>query len=131
MEPTLSIGQVADRTGLSRHTLRFYESEDLMLSPVRRSGQRRVYSEEDVDWLQVCVILRASGMPLAALRQYTRLVRQGDGTEQERLGLLREHREAVLTQIEELGRCLDVITFKVGVYEDVVEAEPAGTGSPA
>jgi DNA-binding transcriptional MerR regulator len=122
MTQMLSIGQAAERTRLSVHALRFYESEGLLAYPVRRSGGRRVYSEEDVDWINLCVILRASGMPIPVLRAYTELVKQGDGNETDRLTLLQNHRAAVLEQIAELTRCLDLISFKVGVYEDILEA---------
>jgi len=110
----LSIGQVAERTGLSVHALRFYEREGLLANPVRRGpGGRRVYDE---------IILRGSGMPLPAIRQYTELVRHGDGNEEERLALLRQHQDRVIAQIGQLTRCLDVIRFKVGVYEDIISA---------
>jgi DNA-binding transcriptional MerR regulator len=123
---TLSIGQVAERTGLSVHALRFYEHEGLFVNPVRRGpGGRRVYSEDDVDWLTVCVILRASGMPLPVLRRYVDLVREGTGNEQERLMLLREHEAHLDTQISRLTECLDLIRFKVGVYEDLLDPDSA------
>ncbi|MEU5782967.1 MerR family transcriptional regulator [Micromonospora lupini] len=119
---SLSIGQVAERTGLSVHALRFYEQEGVFVEPVRRGpGGRRVYSQDDVDWLTVCIILRASGMPLPALRRYADLVREGAGNEEERLALLREHRERVTDQIGRLTQCLDLIGFKVGVYEDLLD----------
>ncbi|SDS21317.1 MerR family transcriptional regulator [Microlunatus soli] len=119
----LSIGQVAERTGLSVHTLRFYEAEGLFVTPVRRtSSGHRVYSEDDVDWLTVCTILRGSGMPLPALRRYTALVREGAGNEKERLTLLREHQADVTAQIGRLGECLDLISFKVAVYQDLLDS---------
>ncbi|WP_377267823.1 MerR family transcriptional regulator [Peterkaempfera sp. SMS 1(5)a] len=123
----LSIGQVAELTGLSVHALRFYEREGILLSgPVRRSpGGRRVYTEDDVDWLNLCIVLRASGMPLPAIRRYTELARDGAGTEHERLALLHEHEDRVVGQITELTRCLDLIRYKVAVYEDLVEAGAA------
>ncbi len=122
IEPSLSIGQVAERTGLSVHTLRFYESEGVMVDPVRRdAGGRRLYSEDDVGWLTLCTILRASGMPLPALREYTELVRRGEGNEEERLTLLRRHQEDVVAQIRRLNECLDLIGYKVGVYEDILD----------
>jgi DNA-binding transcriptional MerR regulator len=121
----LSIGQVAERTGLSVHALRFYEREGILLAdPVRRGG-RRVYTEADVDWLNLCIILRASGMPLPAIRSYTELARTGAGTEPERLALLRGHEARVREQIAELARCLDLIRHKVAVYEDIVEGGTA------
>ncbi len=118
---TLTISQVAERTGLSVHTLRFYEREGLFANPVQREGNgHRAYTEDDIDWLTVCTILRGSGMPLTALRAYTDLVREGDGNEKERLALLRRHHDRVLGQIAELNKALDLIRFKVGVYEDIV-----------
>ncbi|MFI6963398.1 MerR family transcriptional regulator [Streptomyces sp. NPDC050255] len=118
----LSIGQVAERTGLSVHALRFYEQEGLFVNVVRRgSGGRRVYDQDDVDWLTVCIILRASGMPLNVLRRYTDLVRDGAGNAEERLALMREHQDRVTAQISRLTESLDLIRFKVGVYEDLVD----------
>jgi DNA-binding transcriptional MerR regulator len=120
----LTIGQVAERTGLSVHTLRFYERERILANPVQRGpGGHRVYSEDDVDWLTVCTILRGSGMPIPVIARYTALVRQGEGNEPERLALLRQHREQVTAQMAQLTRCLDLINFKVGVYEDIL-AQP-------
>ncbi|MEU8261485.1 MerR family transcriptional regulator [Micromonospora sp. NPDC048999] len=128
--PGLSIGEVAEHTGLSVHTLRFYEREGILANPVRRDpGGRRVYHQDDVDWLTVCLILRGSGMPLPAIRRYTELVRAGSGTEAERLMLLREHRERVLDQMDQLRKCLDLVNFKVGVYEDVLDQLAASSAS--
>jgi DNA-binding transcriptional MerR regulator len=130
---TLSIGEVAGRTGLSVHALRFYEREGILANPVRRGpGGRRIYGEDDVEWLNLCIILRASGMPLPAIRRYTELVRAGGGNEKDRLTLLRHHEEQVIAQIGELTRCLDLIRFKVGVYEDLIaEGAPDNSCNPA
>ncbi|MFC7381636.1 MerR family transcriptional regulator [Sphaerisporangium rhizosphaerae] len=114
----LRIGQVAERTGLSVHTLRFYEREGLLAQPVRRGAAgHRVYAAGDVDWLGVCIRLRASGMPLTDIRRYTELVKAGQGNEVERLEVLREHQERVLAQMHELNDCLELITHKVAIYE--------------
>jgi DNA-binding transcriptional MerR regulator len=124
--PDLTIGQVAERTGLSVHTLRFYEREGIFANPVERApGGRRRYREDDVEWLTVCVILRASGMPIPVIRRYTELVRQGRGNEEERLAIMRTHRAEVTAQIARLTECLDLINYKVGVYEDFL-AEAGG-----
>jgi DNA-binding transcriptional MerR regulator len=114
----LSIGQAAEHTGLSVHTLRFYEKEGLFIHPVQRVNGRRVYSERDLEWLYLCTRLRASGMPLPAIRDYAALVREGVTTAQARLSLLRAHKERVTAQIEELNQCLTVISRKVAIYED-------------
>lgn len=60
-----SIAEVADRTGLTAHTLRYYERDDLLLRPVARdSGGRRVYDDEDLGWIRMLTCLRATGMPI-------------------------------------------------------------------
>jgi len=117
----LSIGEVAERTGLSVHALRFYEREGLLVGPVRRTtGGRRQYATVDVEWLQISVKLRESGMPLADLRRFAALVRQGPGNEAERLELLDGHRRRVDTQIQALVECREVIVRKVDIYADHV-----------
>jgi DNA-binding transcriptional MerR regulator len=115
----LGIGDVAERTGLSVHALRFYEREGLMLSEhvTRGTGGHRRYTPMDVKWLVLCIKLRASGMPLAQIRRYAGLVREGPGNEQERLDLLREQQARVEQQLADLQECLQIITRKVGIYE--------------
>jgi DNA-binding transcriptional MerR regulator len=113
----LSIGDVAERTGLSVHTLRFYEREGLLCHRIRRESGHRRYSAADLDWIDICIKLRASGMPLATIKQFAELVGQGPGNEEQRLALLREHQRRIVAQIGELNDCLDLITWKVGVYE--------------
>ncbi|WUT32670.1 MerR family transcriptional regulator [Streptomyces sp. NBC_00691] len=128
----LSIGEVAARTGLSVHALRFYEREALLAGPVRRTpGGRRQYTASDVDWLLICVRLRASGMPLADLKRFAELVRQGPGNETQRLDLLDTHRQRVDAQIQALEECRSLIAWKAGVYaEHLARGEAAGLWDP-
>ncbi|MER7844990.1 MerR family transcriptional regulator [Kitasatospora sp. NPDC096077] len=117
----LSIGEVARRSGLSVHALRFYEREGLFANPVRRlSNGRRVYHEEDLEWLAICLRLRSSGMSVAMIRGYIDLVRAGTGNERERLELLRRHQDDVAAQIRDLQVTLEVMREKVRVYEEHV-----------
>jgi DNA-binding transcriptional MerR regulator len=121
-EEELSIGDVAQRTGLSVHALRFYEREGLLLSPrvARGTGGHRRYSPQEVNWLRICIKLRTSGMPLAKIRRFAELVREGPGNEEQRLELLREQQRHVENQLAELQECLRIISRKVGVYEQHV-----------
>ena len=56
-------------------------------------------------------------MPLAKIRRFAELVREGPGNEEQRLELLREHQRHVENQLAELDECLQIINRKVGVYE--------------
>ncbi|MFE7530790.1 MerR family transcriptional regulator [Kitasatospora sp. NPDC057542] len=128
----LSIGEVAERTGLSVHALRFYEREGLLVGPVRRTaGGRRRYAVLDVQWLEICIKLRESGMPLADLRRFAELVRQGPGNEADRLRLLDVHRQRVDERIRALEECRSLIAWKTAVYADhLARGEAAGLWDP-
>ncbi len=121
-----TISEVVAFTGLSAHTLRWYERIGLM-SHIDRShtGQRR-YSNRDLDWLDLVGKLRLTGMPVADMVRYAELVREGDDTYGERRALLERTRRDVLTRIAELQDTLAVLDRKIGFYtgaDHVREAE--------
>ena len=113
----LTIAEVAERTGLTRHTLRYYERDGLMLDVGRAGSGHRRYSERDLGWLELIAKLRATGMPVREVRRYAELVRAGDGNEDERLALLRVHRERVRAQLAAMAAHLDALDIKIGYYE--------------
>ena len=128
----LSIGMVAEATGMSVHALRFFEREGLFLRPIPRSdGGHRVYEQADVDWLLLCNRLRGSGMPIATIRRFAELVRAGAGNEEDRLALLQEHERLVRAQIAQLNACLEAIHWKVVTYEQHLrDGNAAGLWAP-
>ncbi|MGO4255781.1 MerR family transcriptional regulator [Marmoricola sp. RAF53] len=117
----LTIAEAAEQTGLTAHTLRYYERDGLMLGSVGRSasGHRR-YSERDLTWIQLITRLRSTGMPIRDVRRYAALVRAGDGNEAERLALLKAHRQRVEDQLAEVTAHLRAIDHKIGIYEGKV-----------
>jgi len=115
----LTIAEVSEQTGLTAHTLRYYERDGLMLSRVERAGSgHRRYSERDLRWLSLLTGLRSTGMPIRDIKRYAALVRAGDGNEQERLVLLLAHRARVEARLAEAMAHLKVIDHKIGVYEE-------------
>ena len=115
----LSISDAAHATGLSVHTLRYYERAGLMLDPVERApSSYRRYTEDEIRWVTLLTRLRATGMPIRRIRDYADLVRAGDGNEDERLALLEAHRTAVLEQLEVMRANLDAIEFKIERYRE-------------
>lgn len=117
----LTISEVAERTGLTRHTLRYYERDGLMLGVGRAGSGHRRYSERDLGWIELITKLRATGMPVREVRRYAELVRAGDGNEDDRLALLRAHRERVLAQLGTMTAHLDAIDMKISYYADAID----------
>lgn len=123
----MSIGEVAQRTGLGIHTLRLYERAGLLTTDVKRdAGGRRLYSEDDVAWLITCRHFRASGMPLSTIARFAELVREGEGNELERLTLLREHEERMQHKLAEIAAASELITAKIASYEEHLARGTAG-----
>jgi DNA-binding transcriptional MerR regulator len=119
----LGIAEVARRTGVSAHTLRYYERAGLVVTAVDRtaSGRRR-YQEQDVNWIIVCTKLRATGMPIKTIRRYAQLVSAGPGTERERLALMEAHRADVTAKLGEIQENLKLIEHKINVYRGRLDA---------
>jgi DNA-binding transcriptional MerR regulator len=122
----LSIAEAARRTGVSVHTLRYYERAGLVVTAVDRTagGQRR-YQQLDLDWITVCTRLRATGMPIRSIRRYAQLVSAGPGNEQERLALLEAHRADVTAKLAEIQENLKIIDHKIDVYRGRLAAGDA------
>lgn len=95
----MTIAEAAREAGVSVYTLRYYERAGL-LAPIEHNGSgHRRFTAEDLEWVNVCMKLRATGMPIRRIREYANLVRDGDGNEGARLELLEAHREDVLARM--------------------------------
>jgi DNA-binding transcriptional MerR regulator len=123
MATTLTIADAARASGLSAHTLRYYERAGLLDPVDRNGGGHRRYTDADLELIRFLTKLRATGMPIREVRRYAELLKAGDGNERERLALLEAHRERVLHQLEETARNLELIDWKIDLYRERLEQE--------
>ena len=123
----LTVQEVAERTGLSAHTLRYYEKAGLLPRVGRddSSGHRR-YAEGDLRFIEFLKRLRATGMPICRMQEYVALVRAGEATLAERRDMLIGHGEAVRERIADLQASLAVIEWKVENYRLGMEKASQG-----
>jgi len=113
----LTIQQASEQTGVSAHTLRYYERIEL-LKPVKKSSSgHRKYSEDDLHWIHFLSLLRVTGMPIEQMKEYVQLERNGPQTNPQRLELLEQHRKDVLEEISLLKNNLKAIDMKIAVYK--------------
>lgn len=125
-EQGLTIAEAARRTGVSVHTLRYYERAGLVVTSIDRTATgRRRYHKLDLDWIVVCTKLRATGMPIRSIRRYAELVAAGPGNEKERLALMEAHRADVVAKLAEVQESLKTIDHKIDVYRGRLEAGDA------
>ena len=121
---TYSISEIAEKMGLSVHTLRFYDKEGLLPFVERSSGGIRMFQESDIDWPQVIGCMKKAGMSIRDIRRYIELAMQGDDTIETRLQMFRHQREVVTQQLAELRHTLETVEYKCWFYET---AKAAGT----
>jgi DNA-binding transcriptional MerR regulator len=115
-DANLMIGHLAERTGRSVHTIRWYERQGLVPGVQRDAGGRRRYNERHVGWLMLMDRLRRTGMSIAEMREYTALVVQGKATLRQREAMLRAHREQVQRTINEWTEALALLDDKIDFY---------------
>lgn len=111
----MTIAQVAEATGVSAHTLRYYERIGLF-TVGRDAAGYRVYDRGALARVVFVTRLRMSDMPIHAIRRYVDLVNQGESTGPDRLALMQEHRATILRRMQDLQAALTVIDYKITTY---------------
>jgi DNA-binding transcriptional MerR regulator len=113
METELTIQQVAQQTQLSIDTLRYYERIGL-LEPIGRAqnGHRR-YTQRDLDWIDLLIRLRDTGMPRAQMVRFAQLRRQGSATLTERRLMLEQHQHSLEQRMQKLEQNMATLQQKI------------------
>lgn len=113
----LSIKDAAERLGIPAHTIRFYERKGLLPFLGRDHNGSRIFSEKDLDWLNLMIWFRATGMTVADLQQFARLSVEGDKTIPQRQALLENHKLELMRRQTELNKAFEAVNRKLGHYE--------------
>ena len=116
----LSVGEAAEASGLSAHTLRYYERAGLLEHVSRNGSGHRRYDAADLERINFLTKLRGTGMPIREVRRYAALMRAGEVTNEQRMALLEEHRETVVGKLEATARNLELIDWKINFYRERV-----------
>ncbi len=117
-ERGLTVAQMSGATGVTAHTLRYYERAELIRPVARNSGNQRRYSPADVEWVKFLLRLRETGMAIAQMREYAILREQGPATTEPRLRLLEAHHAALREQIARMRTHEKALTAKITTYRD-------------
>lgn len=133
MTTSMTIAQAATATGLSVHTLRYYERIGLLDAIERRDNSHRRYTQEDLNWIAFLQKLKATGLPVRAMLRYAELRRLGNTLESvtERKAILQAHTLCVQHTLAELHANLQVLQHKIALYDELEQQACAPlAGSP-
>ncbi len=115
----LTISDMAEQSRLSSHTLRYYEKIGLLEAIDRAASGHRRYSPRDIAWVEFLNRLRATGMPIAKMKQYAQLRQQGQSTVSARKALLEEHEYEVRDRLQHLEHNLKAVSEKIALYKEM------------
>jgi MerR family transcriptional regulator, aldehyde-responsive regulator len=121
-----TLQEVVQRSGLSEHTLRYYERIGL-LDPVERdrSSRHRRYSEEDLWNIEALACLRTTGMSIEDMRTYFALLKDGKAAADQQLALFEGQRKALEQEIVQKQRHLSYLEHKVAFWKAVQVGDDA------
>ncbi|MDR3278466.1 MAG: MerR family transcriptional regulator [Oscillospiraceae bacterium] len=112
-----TIGEAAKKTGLTAHTLRYYDKEGLLPFVDKTASGARAFKDSDFEWLSLIDCLKRTGMPLKEIRRFLDLCLAGDATLREQYALFLERRSEVERQMAALRETLEKINYKCWYYE--------------
>jgi len=116
----MKIAEVSEKTGVSPDTLRYYERVGLLPSVRRNEGGIREYDATDLRRIEFIKCMRRAGLPVETLIDYVQLVLQGDQTIEARKEILQEQRDLLAARIAEMQKTLDLLNYKISVYESAL-----------
>lgn len=119
---TYTIAQASKKSGLSPHTLRYYDKEGLLPFVGRAASGNRLFSETDLEWLELITCLKNTGMPVRDIKTFIDWYIEGDATIAQRHNLFIEHKKRVQEQIAVLKKYMKKIDRKVWYYQTALEA---------
>ena len=112
----MKIGELAKRSGLTTHTIRYYERIGLLPYADRDGSRHRDYDASILTWIAFLDRLKTTGMPIRDMLRYAELRQRGPETEVERRELLEAHRVRVRAHVAELQDSLLVLDTKIAGY---------------
>lgn len=122
---TYTIDEAAERMGLTKHTLRYYEREGLLPAITKSSNGHRRYTEDDLGWVRFLQLLRATGMPIREMKTFMTITWAGDHTIPERVKVLTRYRQALVARMAADRDHLERLNSKIDYYAGVLAAQEA------
>lgn len=112
-----SMKYIIDHYDITANTLRFYEKEGILKNISRNASGRRIYNDENIEWINFIRALRSTGMPINKIKEYVELYELGDDTLAQRKEMMMQHKIEIQNKIDEDLKHLELISYKVAMYE--------------
>ncbi|WP_070968949.1 MerR family transcriptional regulator [Vibrio sonorensis] len=116
----MRIQEVAEKSGLSCHTLRYYEKQGLIYNVPRDASGHRYYREQDLHWIHFVQCLKKTGMPLKDIQNYAKIALDQEKRYDFLLEILVEHKTRLDAQKADIEECLEHVNWKINHYNTLL-----------
>lgn len=118
-----TIKEASEIMDISPHSLRFYDKEGLLPTLSRTESKRRIFSYQDLEWVYNIQCWRATGMPLAEIKRYIDMLREGDGTIAERYKIIQRQHERAVEEVKAAKERVKMLEYKTRWYQALMRGE--------
>ncbi|PNV60390.1 MerR family transcriptional regulator [Clostridium sp. chh4-2] len=119
---TYTIGDIAQKIGLTPSTLRYYDKEGLLPFVDRTESGIRRFKDSDMEWLSIIECLKNTGMSIKEIKAFIDWCMEGDSSLSQRYELFLERKRETEKQIKMLQNSLDLINYKCWYYKTALDA---------
>ena len=118
-----SMKEACEKTGMSYENLKFYCNEGLVPNVKRNRNNYRVFSDNDIRWIQSLGCLKRCGMSILEMKEYLELCLEGESSIPERKIILGKKRASLLEARKEIEDSIAFIDWKQNFYDEVLEGK--------
>lgn len=114
----MNVKEASELTGVSTDTIRYYEKEGLIPQIDRNDSGNREINEKIIRRITFAKQMRAGGMSIKALKEYTDLVDDLEDTTEHQKRILQEQIDAMQEREDDIQFAIDHLKYKLEHYED-------------
>ncbi len=118
-----SIKEVSQKLNISAYALRYYEREGLLPFVKRDDNGRRIYTNDDLGWIQLVNCMRTMGMSIAYIKNYVKLCVKGDETKAERRNIIQDQKYLIQKEIKKYTELLELVNLKLDYYDEKISRD--------
>jgi DNA-binding transcriptional MerR regulator len=125
-----TVKQVAEITGISAHTLRFYDNKGLFPYVPRDDNNVRLFAENHLEWINMIHCFRETGMSLADIKRYLELCELGKSTAEERYHIILDQKEKAEQEVINMQKRVEMLQKKTDYYKILLEDQNGDFWNP-
>lgn len=128
---TYTVKQLSQKLNISQHTIRFYDDQGLFPDVKRDKNGARLFTDDNLEWINLVLCLRNTGMSVADIRSYIDLCMEGETTVKQRYQIIMKQKQKAEAELSLLQQRLSILNMKQRCYEEILARKNGDACNPA